>query len=136
MKTGLYEINGEDAYTRYGVVLDYDSLGSLLAPPPMKDVIENDSPLSDGVELGDMPKVAKRNITLIFHLYASSAAQAQQHYESFVSMLLSAPFKLKVMRTGITYNLRYKSSTGFVPWYYSHAKFTLSVTEPDPTNHS
>ncbi len=132
---GKYYINGRDAYTEYGVILDYESLGALMAPPPLKDAVENDAPLENGVQQSSvMPKINKRSLTLIFHLYADNQEQVLARYNAFVQMLLSAPFKLKVMRTGITYNLTYRSSSGFVPWFGGVAKFTLSVIEPNPTN--
>lgn len=132
---GKYLINDNDAYTTYGVMLQYESLGALMALPSLKPAIENDSPADNGVELSDtMPKIAKRSITLTFEMWASSAEEAQDNYERFAQMLLSAPFTLTVLRTGITYHLRYRSSTNFVPWFYDRAKYTLSVVEPNPAN--
>lgn len=131
---GKYLINDNDAYTTYGVVLQYDSLGALMALPPLKAAIENDNPSEDGVVLSpNMPKVDKRNITLTFEMWAGSPEEAQDNYERFAAMLISAPFTLTVVRTGKTYRLQYKSSSNFVPWFYDRAKYTLSVVEPNPT---
>lgn len=133
----LYYINGKDAYTEYGVILDYDSLGNLLAPPPLKEAIENDVPSEHGVSQSiRTPKVNKRTLTLIFHLYADNPAQAMEKYQAFCAVLLAGAFKLKVGRTGITYHLQYRSSTGFVPWFAGVAKYTLSLVEPNPMNHT
>ncbi len=134
MSSGLYLINNKDAFDTYGVLLDYESLGGLMAPPPLKDAVENDAPLENGVQQSSvMPKVNKRTLTLIFHLYANSQEQALSRYNAFVQLLISTPFKLKVIRTNLTFHLVYKSSSSFVPWFDGVAKFTLSVVEPNPT---
>ena len=135
--TNEYFINNKDAFTHYGVILDRDSLGALMAPPSLKEYVKNDDATKNGTAYSSqVPKVKERNVTLIFHLYADTPADAQTKYNAFVAVLLQSVFKLKVMRTGVTYHLLYKSSTSFVPWFDGIAKYTLSLTEPNPMNHT
>ena len=72
--TGDLDINGNDAWTTYGVGLEKGAIATLMTPPPMKEAISNSSRLEHGVRYlsASAAKVDKRDITLQFHLKASS----------------------------------------------------------------
>ena len=45
---GEFYINDKDSYTTWGISMDTSSLSALMAPPPMKEFIENKSRLENG----------------------------------------------------------------------------------------
>lgn len=140
-----------DAYDEWGVNLEDGALSALMSPPPMKDFIESGSRLSHGKQIiAKTPRYDSRDLTLQFHIVASSKEDFFSKYSAFCNDVLSkGTFALKtkyqpartVTQNGSTvtipavvYHLVYKSCSQYTQYRQEMAKFTLKVSEPDPTN--
>lgn len=134
------ETNGvkvwNDAYTTWGISFDQTALSTLMTPPPNKAYIENKSRLRDGKKvLVKNPKVDERNITLTFNLTAKSEEEFFSKYNSFCDELKKGNIEIKTRyQDNVVYRLVYESCTQFSQLIREIAKFSLRLTEPDPTN--
>ena len=71
-------INGENAYTTWGVRMGEGVLDAIGASAPMKDFIENKSRLEHGKRvIINNPKVDEREITLSFTIESNSQSDYQ-----------------------------------------------------------
>ncbi len=135
---GLYSsnctINSYDALSKWGVILEKDSLATLMTPPPLKEVLENDIPTDDGVILYDNAKVDKRRITITFILVAKTQSEALTKFNQFQAELFAGRFTLKVPSINMKFRLLYQSCATYRPWFDGVSKLVLNVVEPDPTN--
>ena len=85
--TGKLFINGVDAYTQWGVVLEDGSYVKLLAGDSMKPYVENKSRTEAGKQiLIKNPKLDERDVTLIF-MFIPQATSFLTRYASFLSTL-------------------------------------------------
>ena len=97
-------INGENAYTTWGVRMGEGFLDVIGASAPMKDFIENKSRLEHGKRvIINNPKVDEREITLSFTIEGNSQSDYQAKEESFslmscIKVWLIFKFRLTVMR--------------------------------------
>lgn len=138
---GLCKINNLDAYTTYGVIFPETSVSKLTAFAPLKSYIKNKGASFDGVHViptSDFtPKVDERDITLVFYLRAKNLTQYNERLDSFESVLRAGMFTLWFAeRPNSLYRLLYQSCNEFKSFNGRLAKFTLKVTEPNPTNRS
>lgn len=138
MKGEVY-INGQDAYTRWGLSLTEGALAAILTPPPSKDYITNDSPLEDGTRYAlteaSLPHTAQRELTLPVHFAAPDRETFLNRYAAFCTEVLEGrKIDLSLPATGKTYHLLYKQCTQYSHIFGQLAKFSLKVVEPDPTD--
>ena len=137
--TGDVTINGFDAFTRYGINLEDGALSALLTPPSLKEFVQNESRLEDGKTVITLsPKYDARELTLPFHLVASTKADFLTKYALFCSEVLAVgSFTLSTRyQPSVIYHLIYQNCTQFRQFHQELAAFALKVTEPDPTNRS
>jgi len=127
-------INGLDGLLNWGLILEKDSIGALMAYAPLKNTLENDMPTSDGVELYDNAKVNKRTLSLSFILVASSEAEYLTRYNSLQSVLFGGRLTLRVPRINMKFRLSYKQCSTYRAWFNGISKLIITVVEPDPTN--
>lgn len=149
--TGDITINGYDAFTRWGVNLEDGALSALMTPAPTKEFIETKSRTAHGKRvLTKTPRYDSREITLPFHIIASTKEEFLEKYRLFCEEVLApGSFELKtryepertvivsgqvVTREQPVYRLVYLSCTQFRQFIREMAVFTLKVSEPDPTN--
>lgn len=135
--TGELYINGQDAYTEWGVSLEDGAMEALMAPPPRKPSIVNESRLEHGKRRMDLaPRLDERELTLPIHLVAATKAQYLTRYNSFLSELASSEFvSISTSHNpGVTYKCMYVSCPQFSQFLGGIAKFALRLTEPDPTD--
>lgn len=136
MPIGETYINGQDAYTTWGISLDKSALSALMTPAPMKDMIENKSALENGKRvIRSGRKFDERTLTLGFNIIANSEEEFLNQYVRFCNDVLSKggiDISTKY-QPNITYHLDYVSCTQFGE-YRTMAKFSLRVIEPNPTN--
>lgn len=135
MKGDLY-INGYDAYDKWGINFEDGAFATLIAPPPMKDFVQNASRLQHGVRItAKAPRYDSRDVTLPFHIIARSTSAMLDQFTLFCQQVL-ATGKMEICT-------RHNPDTLYHLWYVSCsqfsnvgglAKFTLKATEPDPTN--
>lgn len=140
-----------DAFDAWGVNLEDGALSALMAPPPMKDFIESGSRLTHGKQIiAKVPRYDSRDLTLQFHIVASSKEDFFSKYAAFCDDVLSKGiFSIKtkyqpartVTQDGnsvtipeVVYHLVYRSCSQYTQYHREMAKFTLKVSEPDPTN--
>ena len=137
MPTGELKINGYDAFTRWGVSFDKPSLSALMAPAPLKDMIENRSRLEDGVRrIRTGRKVDERTLRLGMNMWATTDSAFRSRYNAFVSEVLNGgTMDIEVSHVpGTVYRCDYISCQQFGVYRNQLAKFVLTVVESDPTN--
>ena len=138
MPAGELEINGQDAYTTWGVGLEDGSLSELMAFPSFKEWITNESRLENGVRYAQpTAKVAARELTLVFHLMSRSKEDYLQKHTSFYSQVLSqGVLNIRTKRQMTTiYKCKYISCTQFAQYHDNGgglAKFSVKLVEPNP----
>lgn len=135
--TGELYINGQDAYTTWGVSLEDGALEALMAPPPRKPSIVNESRLEHGKRRMDLaPRIDERELTLPIHLVAATKAQYLTRYGSFLTELRNKEYI--VITTSHQPNERYKcmyvSCQQFRQFIDGMAVFSLRLTEPNPSD--
>lgn len=96
-------INGENAYTTWGVRMGEGFLDVIGASAPMKDFIENKSRLEHGKRvIINNPKVDEREITLSFTIEGNSQSDYQAKkklsLKNCIKVWLIFKFRLTVMR--------------------------------------
>lgn len=135
MKDVLY-INGLDAYTTWGITMDTQSLSALMTPPALKERVESQSRLEQGSRLvGAAPRLAARQLTLTLNLTARTEEQFFARYASFCRELATGRLTIRTTyQRGVTYRTAYVSCTQFTQFMRGMAKFSLKLTEPDPTD--
>ena len=139
MPKGQLKINGKDAYTTWGVSLEDAAMDALMAPLSMKPDIVNESRLEHGKRhINFKPKVDERELALAMHL----SARNKKHYLTRLAAFRSELEQKEEIvletdhETGVCYRCIYRSCTPFSQFLDGLAKFTLKLTEPDPTNRS
>ena len=136
MPVGELHINGKDAYTEWGISFDQTALSALMTPAPNKAYIENKSRLEHGKRvIVDNPKVDERSVTLTFNLTAKDEGQFFERYNSFCQELAKGELHIKTKyQENVVYRMVYESCSQFSQLIREIAKFSLKLTEPDPTN--
>ena len=104
-----------------------------VAPAPMKENPNDDSPLYHGVRYDSAtPRRNKREITLVIGFKAKDFETFLSNYGAFCTDILSNQYFTLTCEAG-TFNLLYKSCTQVEEWAKSGvAKFSLKVIEPNP----
>lgn len=136
--SGDLTINGTDAYTAWGLSFEDGALSALMTPAPQKELIQNKSRLAHGKSvITTNAKVDEREISLPFHIVASSRSDFFTKYNSFCGVLAGGVLNISSRyQSGVVYHCIYLSCTQFGQYDRSMAKFVLKVCEPDPTNRS
>lgn len=135
--TGTLEINGVDVGKEYGVILGDGSLNALLTPPSTKTLVTNESRISHGQEILDIPpKFAKRDVSLTFFIRASGYQEFTSRLESLIALLCSktiALFETK-FQPGVIYKLTYQSSSQLTQVRGELGKIVVKFVEPNPAD--
>lgn len=139
---GKLIINGHDAYSTWGVVLEAGSYGKLLSGHSMKAYTTNDSRSIDGkiVSMKD-PRLQDRDVTLVF-LFTRRPTPFLTRYKNFIETLRNGrevggeilPLQLNVVDLGETYNLIYTADINMENHDLDIAKVAVRFNEPNPTN--
>lgn len=139
MKTNV-TINGSDAYGRYGIILTENSIGTLLAPPPVKGYISNRSPGLPGAQvLPGKPVTDEREIQLTMAVTARSTSEFFSRYGAFTAELAKGDIELTLDIPGMgerTFHLKYLSCSQFTQYDGRLGKFILKFNEPNPEDKS
>lgn len=136
--TGELYINGRDAWDVWGVNMGEGFLDAIDAPLPMKEYVEDESRLEDGVRIDTSnPKVASRDITLGFTIMGSSESDYRSKKAAFQAELQKGAFTVKVpaLSSG-TFKLVYtgKSISYGLSKRRDFGHFTMKCTEPNPAD--
>ena len=125
-------INGENAYTTWGVRMGEGFLDVIGASAPMKDFIENKSRLEHGKRvIINNPKVDEREITLSFTIESNSQSDYQAKNKGVVDIQIPA-------NSSEVYHLIYtgKSVTYAQSLDRTFGKISAKFNEPNPANRS
>lgn len=138
---GKLKINGQDAFTRWGVVLEEGSYGRLLSGHSMKAYTTNTSRSIDGkiVSIRN-PRLEDRDITLVF-IFTERPTPFLTRYKSFIETLRGGrvvgdeilPVQMNVVDLGETYNLIYTADMSMENIDLKVAKVAVRFNEPNPT---
>ena len=133
---GEFYINDKDSYTTWGISMDTSSLSALMAPPPMKEFIENKSRLENGKRvITSNSKIDERNITLTFNLTAKSEDQFFARYNSFCEELATGVLHIRSKyQPNVVYKTIYLSCNQFTQFMRGIASFSLKLVEPNPAD--
>ena len=136
--TGELYINEKDAYTTWGVNMGEGFLDAIDAPLPMKEYVEDESRLEDGIRIDTgNPKVDSREITLGFTIAGTSESDYRAKKKAFLSELQQGAFTVEVPALGPeVYRLVYtgKSVSYGLSLGRTFGHFSMKATEPDPTD--
>lgn len=105
----------------------------LLAPCTMKDYITNESPLKDGKDIiipGGTPKVASRDVTLVFGVRGNTETEYLSNLDRFYQELYKGEITIAGIN-GAVYHLHYLGSNDFANARTS-CKVTVKFTESNP----
>ena len=134
--TDDFYINGNGAYTTYGVRMGSGFIDALEAGLQLKDPIENDSRLEHGVRMLVSTKIAKRNVTLKFNIHGSTQAAFLTNKKAFETALYNGLVNIQIAGRTEVYHLVYSGKS--VTYNHSYnGKFgvwTAQFTEPNPSN--
>ena len=126
-----------DAYAQWGVSLDKEGLSQLMAPPPLKEYITNQSALENGVRVVGIPKVGSRELTLGMNISANTESIFLSRYTSFCSTLrLGTVSIITSFQPTVLYRFHFISCTQFAEYRLGVGKFMLRLSEFDPTSRS
>ena len=134
---GELTINGQDAYTTWGVFLDDTGISTLMTPAPLKEYITTKSPLQHGKDVVPVaPKVDERDVTLVLNIVADNRTQFLTRYAAFIQVLQAGDIVITTRYTNETYRMKYVSCQQFSSYRGGVGKFTLKLNEPNPKNRS
>lgn len=139
--TGELKINGQDAYTTWGISLQDGGLSALMTPAPCKAYVSNKSRLEHGARYVSennnvsLARLDERQITLPFNMTAKTKTQFLQRYASFCEVLKAGKLDIwtKYQPT-VVYHTLYTSCTQYGQYQQEMGKFSLKLTEPNPSN--
>ena len=130
-------INGENAYTTWGVRMGEGFLDVIGASAPMKDFIENKSRLEHGKRvIINNPKVDEREITLSFTIEGNSQSDYQAKKKAFFEELYKGVVDIQVpANSNEIYHLIYlgKSVAYAQSLDHTFGKISAKFNEPNPS---
>ena len=131
-------INGENAYTTWGVRMGEGFLDVIGASAPMKDFSENKSRLEHGKRvIINNPKVDEREITLSFTIEGNSQSDYQSKKKAFFDELYKGKIDIQIpANSSEVYHLIYtgKSVTYAQGLDRTFGKISAKFNEPNPAN--
>lgn len=120
----------------YGITLTRGWREALLAPPPVKTYVSNDSRLENGVAIVASAKYVrqdKRDINLSFFLEGETEEDYLYKYERFLDKIAyNGEFCLKAPCLKRVYKLVYTQCTKYGDYGLKKSNFTLKLTESNP----
>lgn len=137
--TGQLFINGKDAYTTWGVILEDGGINALLGNETMKPYTENENRQIAGKEVSiKNPQVQSRSVILTFSFIRDSALI---DFNSFFEELRTGrivddeikPIMLKVTALNQVFNLIYEGRTSVTQLNLKLFKVSVKFNEPQPS---
>lgn len=137
MLKGQLTINGEDAYSTWGIFMDDTALSTLMTPAPCKEFISNKYRSKDGKNvIRHNPRLDEREVTVGFYMTAKDENTFLANYAKFCDDVL-AKGELVIQTSfqpTVWYRCVYLSCTQFSQFVRELAKFSLKLNEPDPSD--
>lgn len=127
----------QDAYELWGLSMSDMGLSVLMAPPPSKEYIVNDSRLENGKRyITSNARVSSRDLTLPIHIKASSKEKFYEYYLAFCEELKKSSLHIKTKYTDDIYKCVYISCSQYSQFMQCMAHLSLKLVEPNPTDRS
>lgn len=135
-KAGNLKINGKDAWTTWGMTMDTKAMSALMTPPGTKENIKNSSRTSHGTQvLRTNVRMAARTVTLVVQFSAKTEDIFMQRYLSFCEELSTGFLNIETRhQPGVVYKMEYNQCPAFTEFRMGIAKYTLKLTENDPSD--
>lgn len=139
---GQLIINGQDAYSTWGVVLEAGSYARFLSGSNMKPYTTNHSRSIDGKIVSmKNPRLADRDLTIVF-IFTKTSTSFISRYNSFISTLRNGqkvgmetfPNNIEVPELGQTFKLIYLGDLNMENYNLEVAKVAVKFNEPNPTD--
>ncbi len=130
-------INGIDAFGRYGIFLTSGGFSALRKPAPVKPFIEGKSRLEDGKRVvRKNPKLDERSLILPIQMTAKNETDFVNKYNLFCSEVLETGYLEIVVgsQPSTVYRCVYEDCQQYSEFVQELAKFMLKLTEPNPKN--
>jgi len=129
------KINGIDAST-LGVRMSGNFLSDIAAPTSLKDFIDNESRLENGVQrIHNSPKYASRDVTLEFAIIGKSESDFLAKLNAFKNILYAGQVTIHIPVLGETYYMTYQRSQNFsFGNSRMSAKISVKLNEANPAN--
>ena len=126
-----------DLYSTYGIRLVKGAYAELSKFPPMKSYIKNESRLEDGVRYIAKAQYAKfneRTVGIRFIVEGATSAARQNNLDSFLTLMKSGMFELKITALNSVFRLVYSSCRQMNIYRSNHSIFELELIEPNPAD--
>lgn len=131
-------INGQDAYTAWGVSMGDNFIDSIEAPASLKDYITNESRMEHGKRVitdASVIKVASRDVTLQFHIFGNTTEAYVANKKAFQSVLYSGVVDIQIPSRGNeVYHLLYQGKQVSFSQSACDGKLSAKFEEPNPMN--
>lgn len=136
MPKGQLDINGYDAFERYGMSMDSAALSALMTPAGNKENLHTVSRVMHGQRVSkNVVRKASRQLTIVFQICAKSEEDFFAKYELFCEEVLDKGFMtITTSFQKKSYRVEYNACQQFAQYMRGIAKFTLKLTENDPTD--
>lgn len=135
---GQLLINGQDAYTAWGVSMGDNFIDIIEAPLSIKDYVSNESRLEHGKRVITDPaiiKIASRDVTLQFHICGTTVEDYMNKKKAFQSILYSGEVNIQIPSRGNEiYHLIYQGRQVSFSQTATEGKLSAKFEEPNPTN--
>lgn len=125
-----------DAFVEFGMSMDSTALSALMTPAANKEYVTNSSRLEHGTQLVMAnPKKEARTVNVSFNLTAPNEEIFFIRYQKLCDLLDGGAFWLRTKyQPDVAYKVVYESCQQFTQFMRGIAKFSLRVTEPNPTD--
>ena len=136
MPQGQLFINGQDAYTKFGISLADGALAALMTPAPNKSLIESTYRKLPGkrVILKDVVQDS-RELNLEMYITAPNKSEFFLFYSDFCLELAKGKLVINTsFMPSVYFRCIYLSCTQFTEFVQEMAKFSLKLSEPDPSD--
>ena len=134
MKGELF-FNGTDAWTAYGIEMQFGAYAALISPAPAKDYVTNGSRTEHGVEYAPGTRIDEHSIALPLGMRAADRASFFRAFARFVGEVCQAgDITVTTKYDGNAYKCKYKSVTALAEYNGRKGTFALNLVEPDPTD--
>lgn len=131
--SGEFSVGGADAWDSFGVLLQQGSLITLMAPPPYKAILVNESRVTDGKQYDTAHAMKdERQFTLSLACVAKEAGGVYSQIQSFMDAVSN---KNGVFLSGngfVGMKVLYKGMSGTSEFNGEIATFAVTFVEPNP----
>lgn len=133
----LCYLNDKSLWGTWGGLLQRGAYEALMAPPGMKDYIENKSRQEHGTQvIAAHPRMEERSFSISVKIRGNSEADYLTKYTSFIQELQSGMLELRVPALHATYTVLYDGCTKYGNYGLKAGLFSLKFREPNPAKRS